>query len=224
MYEKYAVMRSWTFETLNVNQTDMGGIREAVCSISGEGVFRYLKFETGVHRVQRVPVTEASGRIHTSTITCAVLPQITEKTAIEIAPKDLKIETYKAGGPGGQHVNKTESAVRITHIPTGLVAASQADRSQHRNRAIALDFLKAKLVEIENNKKDDRQTERKAQIGTGDRSERIRTYNFPQDRITDHRISQNFHGIEKMMRGELLYDIHTALLSEQQHLFLKNFN
>uniref|UniRef100_A0A6B2L6E3 Prokaryotic-type class I peptide chain release factors domain-containing protein n=1 Tax=Arcella intermedia TaxID=1963864 RepID=A0A6B2L6E3_9EUKA len=225
MYSNYASLRSWEFQTVHISGTDVGGIREAVCSITGEGVFGYLKYETGVHRVQRVPATESAGRVHTSTITVAVLPQADELEEIELPAKDLKIETYRAGGAGGQHVNKTESAVRITHIPTGLTAASQADRSQHRNKTLAMKILLAKVYDQESSTLNvDRQLQRKTQIGTGDRSERIRTYNYPQDRITDHRLGESFFGLDKIMRGDTLMDIHESLVALNANLELERIS
>eukprot|EP01126_Amoeba_proteus_P009815 TRINITY_DN13758_c0_g1_i2.p1 TRINITY_DN13758_c0_g1~~TRINITY_DN13758_c0_g1_i2.p1 ORF type:complete len:215 (-),score=42.33 TRINITY_DN13758_c0_g1_i2:175-819(-) len=204
---------------MSYSTTEMGGLREAVCAITGNSVFAYMKWESGVHRVQRVPVTENNGRLHTSTMTVAVLPQPEESPEIEIPAKDLKIDTFRSGGAGGQHVNTTDSAIRITHLPTGIVSACQNERSQHLNKRSAMKLLMVKLNE--HNKKQlncGRDEDRKAQIGTGDRSERIRTYNFPQDRITDHRLSQhNFHGIESLLEdGTLLKDIHEALIGDYQ--------
>eukprot|EP01125_Pyxidicula_operculata_P011779 TRINITY_DN3855_c0_g1_i1.p1 TRINITY_DN3855_c0_g1~~TRINITY_DN3855_c0_g1_i1.p1 ORF type:complete len:256 (+),score=41.90 TRINITY_DN3855_c0_g1_i1:504-1271(+) len=217
MIQKYAELKSWTFEVVDISETDIGGLRDAVCSISGSGVFGSLKFESGVHRVQRIPKTESAGRIHTSTITVAVLPQASELQSNDISPKDLKIEVFRAGGAGGQHVNKTESAVRLTHIPTGLTASSQSDRSQHRNKKLAMQILKSKLIRLEKSKLNvERDASRKQQIGTGERFERIRTYNFPQDRVTDHRLNESFFGIERVLSGETLMDMHEKLISQEQ--------
>lgn len=220
MYQSYAQSRGWRFENLTMTESDVEGLREASATIKGEGVFAALKYESGVHRVQRVPETETLGRVHTSTMTVAVLPEA-ENIDIELKPADLKIETKRASGAGGQHVNTTDSAVRITHIPTGLVVSMQDDRSQHKNREKAMKILKARLYDHHRTKvAAERASARKSQVGTGDRSERIRTYNYPQDRITDHRIGQSWHGISDMMTGEYLDEMVEALreASQQEEL------
>jgi peptide chain release factor 1 len=211
MYQRYAVLRGWRFELLDLSETGLGGFKEAVASISGRDVFARLKYESGVHRVQRVPETEASGRIHTSAATVAVLPEA-EEVDVEIDEKDLRIDVFRASGPGGQSVNTTDSAVRVTHLPTGLVVIQQDEKSQHKNKARALKVLRARLYEMQRQARDQaRAAERKGQVGSGDRSERIRTYNFPQGRVTDHRINLTLHKIDKIMSGEGLDDIIDAL-------------
>jgi len=203
MYLRYSERRRWKVEVLSLHQTDLGGLREAIVAISGAGVYRELKFESGGHRVQRVPATESQGRIHTSAATVAVLPEL-EEVEVEIDPDDLKIDTMRAGGPGGQKVNKTESAIRITHEPTGIVVKCQDEKSQHKNKARAMRILKTRLYEQMRLERDrERAKARKSQIGSGDRSQRIRTYNFPQDRLTDHRLDFNLHGLPSIMAGEL---------------------
>ena len=198
----------------------MGGYKEIVAEIRGRGPFAKLKFESGVHRVQRVPATEGSGRIHTSTATVAVLPEV-EDVDIAIKDDDLKIDTMRSSGAGGQHVNKTESAIRITHLPSGIVVAVQEDRSQHRNKAKAFTLLRAKLYDNERTKRDaERAAERRVQVGTGDRSERIRTYNFPQGRVTDHRINLTLYKLPKIIEGEALGDLIDALVTENQAALL----
>ncbi|MBP3393106.1 MAG: peptide chain release factor 1, partial [Lentisphaeria bacterium] len=188
VYMKYAERRGWKFELLDMNETELGGIKEAIFSLSGDDVYSRMKFESGVHRVQRVPATETGGRIHTSTITVSVLPEAEEMDELEIRPEDLDISTFRSSGPGGQNVNRTDSAVRIVHKPSGITVASQQERSQIRNREIALRILKSKLLEIQRREEAEKQAaSKRSQIGTGDRSERIRTYNFPQNRVTDHR-------------------------------------
>lgn len=203
MYLRYSERKGWKTEILSLNETGIGGIKEVITAIEGSNVFSKLKYESGVHRVQRIPTTEAGGRIHTSTATVAVLAE-PDDVEVKIDEKDLKIDTFRASGPGGQHVNKTDSAIRITHVPTGLVVQCQEDRSQHKNRAKAMRMLKAKLYELEATK---RQTElstlRRTLVGSGDRSEKIRTYNFPQGRVTDHRIKLTLHKLESILDGDL---------------------
>ena len=203
MYQRFAERHGWTSELISLSDTGIGGIKEAVMEISGRNVFRHLKFESGVHRVQRVPETESQGRVHTSAATVAVLPEA-EEVDIEIDTGDLRIDTYRAQGAGGQHVNKTDSAVRITHMPSNIVVQCQDEKSQHKNRAKAMKILRARLYEAERQKKDsERAADRRSQVGSGDRSERIRTYNFPQGRVTDHRINVTLHKLEKFMDGEM---------------------
>lgn len=203
MYQRYAEKKGWKFDIVDANETGLGGFKEVIAKIEGKGAYSRLKFESGVHRVQRVPVTESSGRIHTSTVTVAVLPEI-DDIEIEIRPEDLKIETMRASGHGGQHVNKTESAVRITHIPTGIVVTCQNERSQHQNKATALKILRAKLYELAQREQHEKiQKERKAQVGTGERCEKIRTYNFPQNRVTDHRIGLTIYNLQEVLDGEI---------------------
>jgi len=216
MYRRYAELKGWKFEVMSYAETDLGGVKEASAEISGSGVFAKLKFESGVHRVQRVPATEASGRIHTSAATVAVLPEA-EDVDVKIEDKDLRIDVYRASGAGGQHVNKTESAVRITHLPTGIVVAMQEEKSQHKNKAKALKMLRAKIYEGERERlADERAATRKDQVGSGDRSEKIRTYNFPQDRITDHRVGMTMHQLEAFMKGEGLDKVIEALVANEQ--------
>jgi peptide chain release factor 1 len=214
MYERYASLKGWRFEVMDLNETDLGGVKEAVAMISGRDVFARLKYESGVHRVQRVPETEGGGRIHTSAATVAVLPEAQE-VDVQIDDKDLRIDTFRSQGAGGQHVNTTESAVRITHVPTGVVAACQEEKSQHKNKAKALKMLMAKLYEHQRDMAvSERAEARRSQVGSGDRSERIRTYNFPQGRVTDHRINLTLYAIEKMMQGEAVDDVVDALTAE----------
>jgi len=216
MYRKYAAVRGWGFEVLELAQSDLGGLKEGMAQISGKGVFARLKFESGVHRVQRVPTTEASGRVHTSTATVAVLPEV-EDVDITIDEKDLRIDVYRASGAGGQHVNKTESAVRITHIPTNTVVAMQDERSQHKNRAKAMKILRSRIYEQQRSARDAAHAaERKSQVGTGDRSERIRTYNFPQGRVSDHRIELTLYNINDVMNGTALDDFIDALITRDE--------
>jgi len=215
MYERYAARKGWKFEVVDLNETGLGGFKEAIAEISGRNVFARLKFESGVHRVQRVPETEASGRVHTSAATVAVMPEA-EDVDIEINPDDLRIETMRSQGAGGQHVNKTESAVRITHIPTGFFVKCQENKSQHKNRDRAMSILKARLYDVQRQKIDaERSADRKSKVGSGDRSERIRTYNFPQSRVTDHRINLTLHKLDAVMQGELDEFI-DALISHDQ--------
>jgi peptide chain release factor 1 len=211
MYQRYAGLKGWRFELLDLSETGLGGVKEASASITGRNVFARLKFESGVHRVQRVPETEASGRIHTSAATVAVLPEA-EEVDIQIDDKDLRIDVFRSSGPGGQSVNTTDSAVRITHLPTGLVVIQQDEKSQHKNKARALKVLRARLYEAERQAlAAARAADRKSQVGSGDRSERIRTYNFPQGRVTDHRINLTLHKIDKVLAGEALDEIVDAL-------------
>ena len=203
MYQKYALARGWRFEVLDYDDTGLGGVKGAISEITGKNVFARLKYESGVHRVQRVPQTENQGRIHTSTVTVAVLPEA-EEVDVAIDEADLRIDVYRASGAGGQHVNKTESAVRITHLPTGIAVAMQEEKSQHKNRAKAMKILRARLYEQNRARAHAaRSADRRAQVGTGDRSERIRTYNFPQGRVTDHRINLTLYRIERIMLGDL---------------------
>jgi peptide chain release factor 1 len=214
-YQKYAQSQGWRFEVLDYDENELGGVKSAMAEITGKSVFAKLKFESGVHRVQRVPATETQGRIHTSTVTVAVLPEA-EEVDVDINETDLRIDVYRASGAGGQHVNKTESAVRITHIPTGIVVAMQEERSQHKNRAKAMKILRSRLYDAQRHAVDStRAADRKSQVGTGDRSERIRTYNFPQGRVTDHRINLTLHKIDRVMMGEF-EEIIDALIAEDQ--------
>ncbi len=215
MYQRYAQTRGWRVEIDSVSEGEVGGYKEIIASITGDGVFGRLKFESGVHRVQRVPETEAGGRIHTSAATVAVLPEV-EDVEIEINDADLRIDTYRSSGAGGQHVNKTDSAVRITHLPTGIVVTS-SEKSQHQNRARAMKVLQARLYEMQREALDSARADaRKSQVGSGDRSERIRTYNFPQGRVTDHRINLTLYNLPKVLEGEALDDVIDPLIAEDQ--------
>ena len=215
MYQRYAENRKWKFELLSLNETGIGGYKEAIASISGPGVFARLKFESGVHRVQRVPDTESSGRIHTSAATVAVMPEA-EEVDIKVEEKDLRIDVFRASGPGGQSVNTTDSAVRITHLPSGIVVSQQDEKSQHKNKAKAMKVLRARLYEAERQKAAAERAEtRKSQIGSGDRSERIRTYNYPERRVTDHRIGLTLHTLDRMMDGDL-DEVIDALTADDQ--------
>jgi peptide chain release factor 1 len=223
MYSRYAEAHGWKVELIGMSENDLGGYKEIVASISGKGVFARLKFESGVHRVQRVPVTEASGRIHTSAATVAVLPEA-EDIDVEIKPEELRIDTMRAGGAGGQHVNKTESAVRITHLPTGIIVVS-AEKSQHQNRRLAMQVLRSRLYEMQRqNAADERAAARKDQVGSGDRSQRIRTYNFPQSRVTDHRINLTLHKLDEVLEGNGLDEIVDALIADHQASQLAELN
>ncbi len=216
MYTRYAARRSWAVENLSSSGTEVGGFKEAVFAVEGEGIYRRLKFERGVHRVQRVPETEASGRIHTSTVTVAVLPQA-EEVEIQVSPNELRIDVYRSSGPGGQGVNTTDSAVRITHIPTGVVVSCQDERSQMKNKAKAMKVLRARLLEAKTEAQAaQRSPERRAQIGTGDRSEKIRTYTFPDRRVTDHRIGLTSHRLEEILDGNLDELLEPLLEAERQ--------
>ncbi|QPC85619.1 peptide chain release factor 1 [Mesorhizobium sp. NBSH29] len=218
MYERYAGEQGWKFEIASASDGDAGGFKEIIATISGKAVFAKLKFESGVHRVQRVPATEAQGRIHTSAATVAVLPEA-EEVDVEIKNEDIRIDTMRASGAGGQHVNTTDSAVRITHLPTGIIVV-QAEKSQHQNRARAMQILRARLYDLERSKlADERSESRRAQVGTGDRSERIRTYNFPQGRLTDHRINLTLYKLDRVMMGEL-DEIINALSADHQSKLL----
>ena len=214
-YQKYAGLRGWRFELLEFGESELGGLKEGIAEVTGRNVFARLKYESGVHRVQRVPATETQGRIHTSTVTVAVLPEA-EEVDVQVNESDLRIDVYRASGAGGQHVNKTESAVRITHLPTGIVVAMQEERSQHKNRAKAMKILRARMFEQQRESLHaTRSADRKSQVGTGDRSERIRTYNFPQGRVSDHRINLTLHKIDRVMQGEF-DEIIDALTEEDQ--------
>ncbi len=216
MYERYAQSQGWKVEAISMSASDVGGFKEVVASVSGAGVFARLKFESGVHRVQRVPVTESGGRIHTSAATVAVLPEPTE-VDVHIEERDLKIDVYRASGAGGQHVNTTDSAVRITHAPTGIVVTCQDGRSQHKNKEKAMQVLRARIYEKERDEAQGAEAEaRKAMVGSGDRSERIRTYNFPQGRVTDHRINLTLHKLPEILEGPGLAEMINALISEDQ--------
>jgi peptide chain release factor 1 len=215
MYQRYATLQGWRVEVDSVSEGEMGGYKEIIASVTGDGVFGRWKFESGVHRVQRVPATEAQGRIHTSAATVAVLPEA-EDVEIEINDSDLRIDTYRSSGAGGQHVNKTDSAVRITHLPTGVVVTS-SEKSQHQNRARAMKNLKARLYDMQREALDSARSDaRKSQVGSGDRSERIRTYNFPQGRVTDHRINLTLYNLAKVMEGDALDDVIKPLIAEDQ--------
>lgn len=216
MYRGLAAEQGWRFELMEASESDLGGYKEIVAQVTGHNVFSRLKYESGVHRVQRVPKTEASGRIHTSAATVAVLPEA-EEVDIHIDPKDLKIDTYRSQGAGGQHVNKTESAIRITHIPTGVVVEMQEERSQHKNRDKAMKVLRTRIYDQERMRQDkERSEDRKSQVGSGDRSERIRTYNYPQSRVTDHRINLTLYKLDEVLRGPGLTEMVEALIAEAQ--------
>ncbi|MCP1215563.1 peptide chain release factor 1 [Acetobacter orientalis] len=219
LYRRYADLRGWRFSIMDYSDSELGGLREGIAEITGKGVFARLKYESGVHRVQRVPATESQGRIHTSTVTVAVLPEA-EEVDVTIDETDLRIDVYRASGAGGQHVNKTESAVRITHMPSGIVVAMQEEKSQHKNRAKAMKILRARLYEQERAQAHaSRAADRKSQVGTGDRSERIRTYNFPQGRVTDHRVNLTLYKLDKVMLGDI-DEFVDALTQEEQAALL----
>ena len=221
MYEKVCSKKKWKIEIINISKSEAGGFKEIVFSVSGSDIYSYLKYESGVHRVQRVPDTETQGRVHTSAATVAVLPEA-EEVDINIKDSDLRIDVFRSGGPGGQSVNTTDSAVRITHLPTGVVVSQQDEKSQHKNKAKALKILRARVYEAERQKKDKERSEnRKNQIGTGDRSERIRTYNFPQGRVTDHRINLTLHKLEEFLSGEIHEEMNESLRLKDQNLKLQ---
>jgi peptide chain release factor 1 len=222
MYEKVCSKKKWKLEIISISKSEAGGYKEVIFLVNGIDIYSYLKYESGVHRVQRVPTTETQGRIHTSAATVAVLPEA-EEVDIQIKESDLRIDVFRAGGPGGQSVNTTDSAVRITHLPTGVVVSQQDEKSQHKNKAKALKILRSRVYEAEKRKKDqERADNRKSQIGTGDRSERIRTYNFPQGRVTDHRINLTLHKLEEFLSGEIHEEMNESLRLKEQDLKLQN--
>ena len=224
MYEKVSSKKKWKLEIINISKSEAGGFKEVTFSVSGRNIYSYLKYESGVHRVQRVPDTETQGRVHTSAATVAVLPEV-EDVDIEIKEADLRIDVFRAGGPGGQSVNTTDSAVRITHLPSGVVVSQQDEKSQHKNKAKALKILRARVYQAEKRKKDmERSENRKSQIGTGDRSERIRTYNFPQGRVTDHRINLTLHKLDEFLDGEIHEEMNEELRLKEQDLKLQNLS
>ena len=222
MYEKVCSKKKWKLEIISISKSEAGGFKEVIFLVNGSDIYAYLKYESGAHRVQRVPATETQGRIHTSAATVAVLPEA-EEVDIQIKESDLRIDVFRAGGPGGQSVNTTDSAVRITHLPTGVVVSQQDEKSQHKNKAKALKILRSRVYESEKRKKDqERADNRKSQIGSGDRSERIRTYNFPQGRVTDHRINLTLHKLEQFLNGEIHEEMNEALRLKEQDLKLQN--
>ena len=224
MYEKVCAKKKWKLEIINISKSDAGGFKEVIFSVSGDDIYSYLKYESGVHRVQRIPETETQGRVHTSAATIAVLPEA-EEVDIQIKESDLRSDVFRAGGPGGQSVNTTDSAVRITHIPSGVVVSQQDEKSQHKNKAKALKILRSRVYEVEKKKKDqERSSNRRNQIGTGDRSERIRTYNFPQGRVTDHRINLTLHKLDEFLSGEIHEEMNQQLRLKEQNLKLENLN
>tara|TARA_B100002051_G_scaffold61735_1_gene57725 strand:+ start:177 stop:1250 length:1074 start_codon:yes stop_codon:yes gene_type:complete len=224
MYEKVCAKKNWKVEIINISKSDAGGFKEIIFNVLGNDIYSYLKYESGVHRVQRVPETETQGRVHTSAATVAVLPEV-EDIDIKIKDSDLRIDVFRAGGPGGQSVNTTDSAVRITHLPSGVVVSQQDEKSQHKNKAKALKILRARVYESEKRKKDkERSQDRKSQIGSGDRSERIRTYNFPQGRVTDHRINLTLHKLEEFLSGEIHEEMNESLRLKEQNLKLMELN
>jgi len=224
MYEKVCSKKKWKLEIISISKSEAGGFKEVIFSVNGDDIYSYLKYESGVHRVQRIPETETQGRVHTSAATVAVLPEA-EDVDIEIKDSDLRIDVFRAGGPGGQSVNTTDSAVRITHIPSGVVVSQQDEKSQHKNKAKALKILRSRVYESEKRKKDqERSSNRRSQIGTGDRSERIRTYNFPQGRVTDHRINLTLHKLNEFLSGEIHEDMNQELRLKEQNLKLENLN
>ncbi len=224
MYEKVCSKKKWKLEIINISKSEAGGFKEVIFSVNGDDIYSYLKYESGVHRVQRIPETETQGRVHTSAATVAVLPEA-EDIDIDIKESDLRVDVFRAGGPGGQSVNTTDSAVRITHIPSGVVVSQQDEKSQHKNKAKALKILRSRVYEAEKRKKDqERSTNRRSQIGTGDRSERIRTYNFPQGRVTDHRINLTLHKLDEFLSGEVHEEMNQELRLKEQNLKLENLN
>ena len=224
MYEKVCHKKKWNMEVISISKSDAGGLKEAIMSISGNNIYSTLKYESGVHRVQRIPKTETQGRVHTSAATVAVLPEA-EDIDIKIEEKDLRIDVFRSSGPGGQSVNTTDSAVRITHLPTGIVVSQQDEKSQHKNKAKAMKILRARIYEAEREKKNmARAKDRKSKIGTGDRSERIRTYNFPQGRVTDHRINFTIHKLEQFLSGEVSDQMMENLSIQDQEMSLKSLN
>ena len=224
MYEKVCSKKKWKLEIINISKSEAGGFKEVIFSVNGDYIYSYLKYESGVHRVQRIPETETQGRVHTSAATVAVLPEA-EEVDIEIKESDLRIDVFRAGGPGGQSVNTTDSAVRITHIPSGVVVSQQDEKSQHKNKAKAIKILRSRVYEAEKRKKDqERSSNRRSQIGSGDRSERIRTYNFPQGRVTDHRINLTLHKLDEFLSGEIHEEMNLELRLKEQNLKLENLN
>ena len=224
MYEKVCSKKKWKLEIINISKSEAGGFKEVIFLVNGNDIYSYLKYESGVHRVQRIPETETQGRVHTSAATVAVLPEA-EDVDIEIKESDLRIDVFRAGGPGGQSVNTTDSAVRITHIPSGVVVSQQDEKSQHKNKAKALKILRSRVYEAEKRKKDqERSNSRRNQIGSGDRSERIRTYNFPQGRVTDHRINLTLHKLDEFLSGEIHEEMNQELRLKEQNLKLENLN
>ena len=224
MYEKVCSKNKWKLEIINISKSEAGGFKEVIFLVNGDNIYSYLKYESGVHRVQRIPKTETQGRVHTSAATVAVLPEA-EDVDIEIKDSDLRIDVFRAGGPGGQSVNTTDSAVRITHIPSGVVVSQQDEKSQHKNKAKALKILRSRVYEAEKRKKDqERSSNRRSQIGTGDRSERIRTYNFPQGRVTDHRINLTLHKLDEFLSGEIHEEMNQELRLKEQNLKLESLN
>ena len=224
MYEKVCSKKKWQLEVISISRSDAGGFKEVIFSVNGDDIYSYLKFESGVHRVQRIPKTETQGRVHTSAATVAVLPEA-EEVDVHIKESELRIDVFRAGGPGGQSVNTTDSAVRITHIPSGVVVSQQDEKSQHKNKAKALKILRSRVYEAEKRKKDlERSSNRKSQIGTGDRSERIRTYNFPQGRVTDHRINFTLHKLDEFLNGDIHEEMNQQLRLKEQNMKLENLN
>ena len=224
MYEKVCSKKKWKLEIISISKSEAGGYKEVIFSVNGDDIYSYLKYESGVHRVQRIPETETQGRVHTSAATVAVLPEA-EEVDVEIKESDLRIDVFRAGGPGGQSVNTTDSAVRITHMPSGVVVSQQDEKSQHKNKAKALKILRSRVYEAEKRKKDqERSSNRRSQIGSGDRSERIRTYNFPQGRVTDHRINLTLHKLDEFLSGEIHEEMNQELRLKEQNLKLENLN